>query len=181
MWAAPFAREASMNMAAERLALDPAELRRKNLLKEGEPQLTGEITHSNAVGECMDKVTKAINLHEKRPSQGPWRFGKGIALGNKSSSSGSLCEARIKIAENEKIILYHSADDIGMGVNVAMSQIVAEEFGITMDDVQVVFSDTEVTPFFVDGSTSSRVTYNLGNAVRRACADAKADLFRGRA
>jgi CO/xanthine dehydrogenase Mo-binding subunit len=123
-------------------------------------------------------VTKAVNLHEKRPSQGPWRFGKGIALGNKSSSSASLCEARIKIAENEKIILYHSADDIGMGVNVAMSQIVAEEFGIAMDDVQVVFSDTEVTPFFAEGSTSSRVTYNLGNAVCRACDDAKADLFR---
>jgi CO/xanthine dehydrogenase Mo-binding subunit len=170
--------ESNMNMAAEQLGLDPAELRRKNLLKEGEPQLTGEITHSNAVEECMDKVTKAINLHEKSPSKGPWRFGKGIALGNKTSSATSLCEARIKIAEGDKVILYHSADDIGMGVNVTMSQIVAEEFGITMDDVKVIFSDTEVTPFFADGSTSSRVTYILGNAVRRACNDAKVDLFR---
>lgn len=173
-----WAQESSMNMAAEKLGLDPAELRRKNLLQEGEPQLTGEITHSIGVGECLDKVTKAIDLQEKRPAQGPWRFGKGIALGNKSSSSASLCEARIKIAENEKVILYHSADDVGMGVNVAMSQIVAEKFGITMDDVQVVFSDTEVTPFFAEGSTSSRVTYNLGNAVCRACDDAKNDLFR---
>jgi CO/xanthine dehydrogenase Mo-binding subunit len=170
--------ESSMNMAAEKLGLDPAKLRRKNLLKEGEPQLTGEITHSNAVGECMDKVTKAINLHEKSPSKGAWRMGKGIALGNKYSTAPMLCEARIKIAEDEKVILYHSADDIGMGVNVAMSQIVAEEFSITMDDVKVIFSDTDVTPFFADGSNSSRVTYNLGNAVCRACDDAKADLFR---
>jgi CO/xanthine dehydrogenase Mo-binding subunit len=59
-----------------------------------------------------------------------------------------------------------------------MSQIVAEEFGITMDDVKVIFSDTDVTPYFADGSTSQRVTFNLGNAVRRACDDAKADLFR---
>jgi CO/xanthine dehydrogenase Mo-binding subunit len=170
--------ESNMNMAAEKLGLDPAELRRKNLLKEGEPQLTGEITHSNAVEECMDKVTKAINLREKSPSKGPWRMGKGIGLGNKYSTAPMLCEARIKIAEDEKVILYHSADDIGMGVNVAMSQIVAEEFGITMDDVKVIFSDTDVTPFFGDGSSSSRTTYNLGNAVRRACDDAKADLFR---
>jgi CO/xanthine dehydrogenase Mo-binding subunit len=170
--------ESNINMAAEKLGLDPAQLRRKNLLKEGEPQLTGEITHSNALEECMDKVTKAINLREKSPPKGPWRMGKGIALGNKSSTAPSLCEARIKIAEDEKVVLYHSADDIGMGVNVAMSQIVAEEFGISMDDVKVIFSDTEVTPFFADGSNSSRVTYNLGNAVRRACDDAKADLFR---
>jgi CO/xanthine dehydrogenase Mo-binding subunit len=173
-----WAQESSMNMAAEKLGLDPAELRRRNLLREGEPQLTGEITHSNAVGECMDKVAKAINLREKSPPKGPWRIGKGIALGNKYSTAPMLCEARIKIAEDEKVILYHSADDIGMGVNVVMSQMVAEEFGITMDDVKVIFSDTDVTPFFADGSSSSRTTYNLGNAVRRACDDAKADLFR---
>jgi CO/xanthine dehydrogenase Mo-binding subunit len=173
-----WAQESTMNMAAERLGLDPAELRRKNLLREGEPQLTGEITHSNAVEECMDKVTQAINLHEKSPSEGPWRMGKGIGLGNKFSSAPMLCEARIKIAEDQKVILYHSADDIGMGVNVAMSQVVAEEFGVTMDAVKVISSDTDVTPFFADGSNSSRTTYNLGNAVRRACADAKADLFR---
>jgi CO/xanthine dehydrogenase Mo-binding subunit len=173
-----WAQESTMNMAAEKLGLDPAELRWKNLLKEGEPQLTGEITHSNAVGECMDKVTEAIKLHEKSPSKGPWRMGKGIALGNKYSTAPSLCEARIKIAEDEKVVLYHSADDVGMGVNVAMAQIVAEKFGITMDDVKVIFSDTDVTPFFGDGSNSSRVTYNLGNAVCRACDDAKADLFR---
>jgi CO/xanthine dehydrogenase Mo-binding subunit len=173
-----WAQESTMNMAAEKLGFDPAELRRKNLLKEGEPQLTGEITHSNAVEECMDKVTKAIKLQEKTPSKGPWRMGKGIALGNKYSTAPSLCEARIKISEDEKVVLYHSADDVGMGVNVAMAQIVAEKFGITMDDVKVIFSDTDVTPFFGDGSNSSRVTYNLGNAVCRACDDAKADLFR---
>jgi len=105
-------------------------------------------------------------------------MGKGIALGNKYSTAPMLCEARIKIAEDEKVVLYHSADDIGMGVNVAMAQIVAERFGITVDEVKVVFSDTDVTPFFGDGSNSQRVTYNLGNAVCRACDDAKADLFR---
>ena len=173
-----WAQESTLNMAAEKLGLDPAELRRRNLLKEGEPQLTGEITHSNAVRECMDQVVEAIKLHEKSPSKGPWRMGKGIALGNKYSTAPMLCEARIKIAEDEKVVLYHSADDVGMGVNVAMAQIVAEKFGITVDDVRVIFSDTEVTPFFADGSNSSRVTYNLGNAVCRACDDAKADLFR---
>jgi len=173
-----WAQESTMNMAAEKLGLDPADLRRRNLLKEGEPQLTGEITHSNAVRECMDKVSEAIKLHEKSPSKGPWRMGKGIALGNKYSTAPMLCEARIKIAEDEKVVLYHSADDIGMGVNVAMAQIVAERFGITVDEVKVVFSDTDVTPFFGDGSNSQRVTYNLGNAVCRACDDAKADLFR---
>jgi CO/xanthine dehydrogenase Mo-binding subunit len=57
-----------------------------------------------------------------------------------------------------------------------MAQIAAEEFGVSMDDVSVVFSDTLYCPYFAGGSTSSRVTYNLGNAVRLACVDAKRGL-----
>jgi CO/xanthine dehydrogenase Mo-binding subunit len=58
-----------------------------------------------------------------------------------------------------------------------MAQIAAEEFGMSVDDIEVIFSDTLITPFFSDGSTSSRVTHNLGVAVSQACRDAKAALF----
>lgn len=173
-----FAIESNMDIAAERLGMDPVELRRKNLLREGEPMLNGEITHSIGAAECLERVCESINLNERGASEGPWRMGKGLALGNKySTARGAYCGARIRVTENERIVVYHGADAIGQGVNTVISQIAAEELGTSVDNVEVVFSDTATTPYFGGGSTSSRTTYNLGNAVRRACDDAKKQIF----
>lgn len=172
-----YAIESNMDIAAEKLGIDPVQLRRKNLLREGEPMLNGEIIHSIGAAECLDRVCESINLNEKGAPEGPWRKGKGLALGNKYSSARTHCGARIQVTENERIIIYHGADAIGQGVNTVISQMAAEEFGISTDNVDVVFSDTATTPYFGNGSTSSRTTFNLGNAVRRACDDAKRDIL----
>lgn len=172
-----FAIESNMDIAAEKLRMDSVDLRRKNLLTEGEAMLNGEIIHSNAVAECLDKVCQSINLKEKSPSEGSWRKGKGVALGNKYSSPGSHYGAKIVVTDNERVVVYHGADAIGQGVNTVMAQIAAEDFGISPDSVDVVFSDTAMTPYFGHGSTSSRTTFNLGNAVRQACAGAKGEIF----
>ena len=172
-----FAIESNMDIAAEKLRMDSVELRRKNLLTEGEAMLNGEIIHSNAVAECLDKICQSIKLDEKSPSEGAWRKGKGVALGNKYSSPGSHYGARIAVTDNERVVVYHGADAIGQGVNTVMAQIAAEEFGISPDGVDIVFSDTAITPYFGHGSTSSRTTFNLGNAVRHACAAAKREIF----
>lgn len=172
-----FAIESNMDIAAERLGMSPVELRRKNLLREGEPMLNGEITHSIAVEECLDRVCESIKLYEKGASEGPWRKGKGLALGNKYSSPGTHYGAKVQVTEDERVIIYHGADAIGQGVNTVMAQIAAEEFGISPDKVDVVFSDTAITPYFGHGSTSSRTTFNLGNALCRACDDAKRQIF----
>jgi CO/xanthine dehydrogenase Mo-binding subunit len=172
-----YAIESNMDIAAGELGIPPAELRRKNLLREGEPMLNGEIVHSIGAAECLDRVCESINLKERRAPEGPWRKGKGLALGNKYSSPGTRYGARIQVTENDRIIVYHGADAVGQGVNTVMAQIAAEEFGTSTDKVDVVFSDTSATPYFGHGSTSSRTTFNLGNAVRRACDDAKSEIF----
>jgi CO/xanthine dehydrogenase Mo-binding subunit len=172
-----FAIESNMDIAAERLGMNPIELRRKNLLREGEAMVNGEIIHSNAVAECLDEICESIKLKEKSPSEGAWQKGKGVALGNKYSSPGSHYGAKIVVTDNERVVVYHGADAIGQGVNTVMAQIAAEEFGISPDGVDIVFSDTAMTPYFGHGSTSSRTTFNLGNAVRQACAAAKKEIF----
>jgi CO/xanthine dehydrogenase Mo-binding subunit len=172
-----YAIEANMDIAAKELGLMPSDLRRKNLIKEGEPQANGEITHSIGVEECMDRVMELMDFNEKSDPDGPWKKGKGLALGNKYSTAPAECGARIKVTENEKVIVYHGADAMGQGVNTAMAQIAAEEFGIPIEKVEVEFSDTATVPFFGNGSSSSRTTYNLGIAVRRACDDAKKNIY----
>ena len=169
--------ESNMDMMAEKLGIDHVEMRRKNILKEGESQANGEIVHSIGAEECLDKASEFIKLDEKSPAEGTWIKGKGIALGAKYSTAPTLCQARVQFTEGENVIVYHSADELGQGVNTVMAQIAAEEFGIPVDNVEIVFSDTAITPFFGEGSTSSRTTFNLGNAVRLACQDAKHTLL----
>lgn len=172
-----FAVESQMDMLAQRLGISPVELRKRNLLQEGEANVTGEITHSIGTLECLEKARDFIGLGRRSPEEGPWRRGKGIAIGSKYSAAPAVCGARIQITEDESFILYHGADEVGQGVNTAMAQIVADEFGVTAEDVRVVFSDTLMTPLFAHGTTSSRVTFQLGNAVQGACQLAKQALF----
>ena len=172
-----FAIESNMDIAAEKLGIDPVELRRKNLLREGEAMSNGEIIHSIGVTKCLDRVCESINLEERTASHGQWRMGKGLALGNKYSSPGSHYGAKIVVTDNERVVVYHGADAIGQGVNTVMAQIAAEEFAVSPDDVDIVFSDTALTPYFGQGSTSSRTTFNLGNAVRLACDSVKREIL----
>lgn len=168
--------ESHMDILAEKLGIDPVEFRMKNILKEGEANITGEITHSIGARECLSKVAEFIKPEEEPEGDGPWRRGKGLALGSKYSSMSTVASARVKVSEDETLIVYHSADEIGQGCNTVAAQVVAEEFGISPDNVKVVFTDTLLTPVFLGGSTSSRVTYSLGNAVKLACLDAKHKL-----
>jgi CO/xanthine dehydrogenase Mo-binding subunit len=169
--------ESHMDMLADALGMDPITIRKRNILVEGEPNVIGEITHSIGTEECINKVAKAIDWKKKPIDKGKWKVGKGIAIGNKFSTAPTVNVARIKVTEEGNIEIFHSADSMGQGCNTVLAQIVAEEFGVSINDINVVFSDTLYTPYFAEGSSSSRSTYNLGNALRLACQKAKQDLF----
>lgn len=171
-----FAIESQMDMLAEKLRISPVEIREKNILHEGEPNVSGEITHSIGVKECLDQIVQAIKLDEKSESSDIWRKGKGIAIGNKYSAAPAVDMVKLEVKEDGTIIVYHSADEVGQGCNTVMAQIAAEVFGISVDRVQVIFTDTR-TCHFSTGSGSSLDTYRTGNSIKMACEDAKSKLF----
>lgn len=169
--------ESQMDLIAEKLGLDPLEIRLKNVLREGDVNVTGEKMHSVGAQECLRKAAEAIEWGKKPAAgQGPWRRGKGIAHGNKYSIAPTASCAYLKVHDDETIEVRMSADEMGQGVKTVMAQIAAEEFGLSVDRVRVIHGDTAFTPYDM-GSVSSRSTYNTGNAVRLACQDAKHQLF----
>ncbi len=168
--------ESHMDMLAERLGIKPVEIRRRNFLREGEPNATGEIMHSIGVGQCLEKVAEFIKLDEKPRDEGVWRRGKGISAGNKYSEAPTASIARVKVMEDGGITVYHGSNEVGQGCDTVMAQIAAEEFGISVDEVKIAFSDSLYMPFD-HGTQSSRCTYHVGNAVRLACQDAKRQIF----
>ncbi|MBM2831485.1 MAG: coxL [Dehalococcoidia bacterium] len=169
--------ENHMDMLAEKLEMDPLEMRRRNLLKEADEDVCGQINHSTGARECLDKMAGWIEWGTTPPlPSGSWKVGKGVAQGCRQTIAGTTSVAAVKVHEDGAIEVRHSAHEVGQGCNTTMAQIAAEEFGATVDMVKVVFTDTAITPFEF-GTVSMRSTFNTGNAVQLACQDAKRQLF----
>ena len=169
--------ESHMDSLAHAVGMDPLELRRRNLLREGDAWATGETMHDVHYGECLDEV---LRLLEEEPlaerAAGSIRRGTGMAVMMKNSQSPSRSEARVTLHGDGHAIVFTSSVEMGQGAHTAMAQIASDQLDLPAGVVQVVGPDTEVTPF--DQVTSgSRTTYMMGNAVRRAAA-AVADEIR---
>jgi len=168
--------EQHMDMLAEKLGIGPVEIRRKNLLKEGEPMVNGEITHSIGVEECLNKMAEFIKPEEKPDGEGVWRWGKGITVANKYTLAPTAGGCRVKVCADGNIALYHGAEEVGQGADTVMAQIAAEEFGISVDRIKTQPKDTLNSPYAM-GACSSQQTFIVGNGVKLACQDAKRNLF----
>jgi CO/xanthine dehydrogenase Mo-binding subunit len=171
---AVWAGESQMDIIAEKLGIDPVELRLKNCLDTGDETPVGDRAHHIALRECLMKVAAELNRWQKRA---PANHGFGVALLHKSpTTSASSSNARVRIGANGAVELFIGATDVGGGTATSLGQIVAEELDIALCDVKVVIADTERTPFD-HGTYSSRVTPYVGAAVKLAAADARRQLF----
>jgi len=105
--------------------------------------------------------------------------GRGIAcmfypLGFTSYPNPS--SAFVKVNPDGTAVVLTGAADVGQGSTTVLAQIAAEELGIPYEHVTLVTADTERTPMDA-GSVASRVTYIMGNAIRKAAAQCKEILF----
>jgi CO/xanthine dehydrogenase Mo-binding subunit len=169
--------EQQMDIIAETLRIDKVELRKKNILNEGEKDAGGMITHSIGAKQCLDKVTEWIGWNEEPvQEEGPWRRGKGVAVGSKSSRSGTSSSVILKVWPDGVIEVRHSGAEVGQGLNTTLAQIVAEEFGVTVGQVKVVTGNTDFCGYDF-GTVAQRGLFYNGNALISACQDVKRQLF----
>lgn len=139
-----------------------------------EPPLT-EATRQTS--EAAQQTTEAAGT--ERPGETPSgnkRRGKGIACGVKAVLTPSISGAIVILNADGSANVLSSTVEMGQGSESLLAQIAAEELGISFDKVHVVQPDTDVTPYDTI-SAGSRSTYHMGNAVRTAAANVKAELF----
>ncbi len=174
---ATWAYESHMDTIAHTLGMDQLEIRRKNILREGDTYATGEIMHDIHFWECLEETAKKLGWadrpREKR--EGVLRRGYGLAVMLKSSPANSRSEARLAIDPEGKVTLYTSVVEMGQGAHTALAQIAAEALGVSFESMIVVGTDTKVTPF-ESSTSSSRSTYMMGNAILRSAAALKEKL-----
>lgn len=171
-----WAMENLLNDLADELGMSPVEIRLKNLIKKGEENAYGEKLTSSSVAACLKKVAEAIKIDEPSEQEpGPWRKGKGVAVGGKQNTPLGRAEADVLVHSDGSIELLVSCDEQGMGVQTALAQMAATEFQVPFERIKVTRADTGRTPYDNFGA-SSRTTYTTGNAVIIACQDAIAQL-----
>ena len=172
-----WAYDSQMDIVARGLGVDPVEFRLEHALEEGDLFVTGTPVHACGLKEAVQRAADAVEWDKpKEPASGTKRRGKGIACGVKAVLTPSISGAIVILNADGSANVLSSTVEMGQGSESLLAQIAAEELGISHDRVHVVQPDTDVTPYDTI-SAGSRSTYHMGNAVRTAAANVKAELF----
>jgi 4-hydroxybenzoyl-CoA reductase subunit alpha len=177
-----FAFESQMDEIAAKLKLDPAQVRRVNLLKPPTITVNGLRVLSYGLPECVDQVITRSGW-EDRKDKLPKGRGLGMACSHYvSGAANSIIRSdmphstvNIKIDRDGGVVVYTGASEIGQGSDTMTAQVVAEVLGCGLPRVRVIAADTDLTPIDL-GSYSSRVTFMAGNAALRAAQDVKKNI-----
>ncbi len=176
---ARFAVERQLDLMADRLNLDPAEVRWKNSIKAGEPHPGGFVIKTCGFADSVKEAARAIGWEEKR---GKLPFGRGVGMGGASFPSGVTnmshisSGAVVQVGQDGGVNVLSGAADIGQGAETVIAQIVAEVLGVSLDTVRVTAADTGTTPMD-PGTFGSGVTVRAGNAARIAAESVREKLF----
>ena len=166
---AALAGELNMDMAADRLGIDPVELRRRNLLAPGDTLIDGKRPLDADLVADLDAVACALDRHAAAPAPGT-RRGRAVAVSASDAGASPMSTTQVRMHADGSVTLLVSSTEMGQGSRTALAQIAARELHVALDAVAVGQSDTRFTPFeWTTGA--SRTTTVVGLAVQAACAD----------
>ncbi|MCP4427825.1 MAG: molybdopterin-dependent oxidoreductase, partial [Chloroflexi bacterium] len=187
---ANFSLESHMEEIAHALGMDSIEFRRKNWVQAGDsmpiPPLLGEgeketvtvepVIESCGLNECFEQGLKAIEWDRK--FQPGWRevpgkphlrrgIGAAMCMHGTAIPGLDMGAASIKINDDGSFNLLVGATDLGTGSDTVLAQMAAEVLGVTLNEIIIYSSDTDMTPFDT-GAYASSTTFVSGTAVKRA-------------
>ena len=182
-----FVIEQMVEMAAEKLGIDPIAFRRKNMVRQGSVTITGQKldNHAVAMEQVLDAVMKEIKYDEKIAASSfgaadkqEW-YGIGLAMSYRGVSLGAegvdLCAAIINVQSDGSVLLEVGVHENGQGSESVMMLLLAEELGIDVAHIRYRRSSTSTIP---DSGTTvaSRGTIMGGGAVKMAARELKAKI-----
>jgi len=177
-----FGQEVQLDKIAEKLGLDPAELRLSMVTKPDTLTASWLRVGSTGLADCIRKVVEMSGWKERRGKLGP---GRGLGL----ACSTYMCGAGVSIYWNKmphsavqilldrsgQVTVYCGATELGQGSDDVLAGLIAEALGIDPGWVRCVTGDTGITPIDL-GSYSSRVTIMMGNAALQAAGRVREQL-----
>ncbi|MDR3573703.1 MAG: xanthine dehydrogenase family protein molybdopterin-binding subunit [Anaerolineaceae bacterium] len=179
---AHFAMESALDMLANRLGIDPLELRRKNILQPGDALFTQVVVDETAASLplCLKAAEEARRRMQQEPSTPGKRSGVGMALAMQSMGLGAKVlddsTHRLEWLPDGRVLIHLGAPDLGQGLATVSEQMVAEALEIPYEQVITAALDTLNTP---NGGVTcgSRLTYLAGKALLAASEKLKKALL----
>jgi CO/xanthine dehydrogenase Mo-binding subunit len=177
-----FAGERHMNVIARALSMDPVELRRINLLKDGDSTATGQVIQDGTDREAVLERALALSQYRAKQqahaaynqNQADRRRGMGLATfyhGAGFTGSGEVTlqsRARVAGLPDGRIEVLSANIEMGQGTLTTFTQIAAGCLGLDPDDVVIAPADTSRVPD--SGPTvASRTSMVVGRLIERAC------------
>ncbi|WP_457551294.1 xanthine dehydrogenase family protein molybdopterin-binding subunit [Desulfobacula sp.] len=174
---ATFAIESSMDMLAKKTGMDPIEFRRINRNHPGDITPQDFKITTCGMDLCLDAVEKELRKDTSKEK------GVGIGVASLIHVGGGAriyksdgCGAILKMDDYGKVNVFTGGTDMGQGLDNITAQIVAEELGLFVEDINVIHTDTDVCPWDV-GAHASRSTFVAGNAALGAAKKIKQKLL----
>lgn len=178
-----FALECAMDLMAEKLGMDPLELRLKNYADKD--PMTGHDYSSNKLREAYQLAAEKIGWSSRNPRAGQTaqnaplttrKRGLGMASQLWGGGGGPPANAVVKLNPDGSADVITGVQDIGTGTRTGLAQVAAEALGLPLSAIRVTAGDTRDAPF---GPTSggSQTLSSAGPAVRSAAMDAQEQLL----
>ena len=181
-----FAHESQMDIIAHKLNIDPADIRKKNILRKGDATSTNQIlTESVGMESTLDAALKDAAWQRKKETFAKENeenpsikkgigistvfYGVGLGAGGKHLARAGTF---VQVYKDGSIVVSVGTTEMGQGMTTVLSQIAAEVFGIDYANVRLSKVDTTRVPD--SGPTvASRATFMSGNSILDACAKIK--------
>ncbi|MCE1252289.1 MAG: xanthine dehydrogenase family protein molybdopterin-binding subunit [Anaerolineae bacterium] len=179
---AHFALESALDMLAEKLGIDPLDLRRKNILHPGDKLFTQVVLDNSAssLEHILEAVAAARERLQKIPTPSGKVSGVGFALGMQSMGLGAKIldqsSHRLEWMPDGRVSVILGAPDLGQGLATVAEQMVSTTLELPFDQVVTEQLDTLTTP---NGGVTcaSRMTYLAGNALLAAAEQLRENLL----
>jgi CO/xanthine dehydrogenase Mo-binding subunit len=166
-----FANESQLDIVARKLGMDPAEFKRRNMLRDGdETPIGGHISHIRGK-EALDRAIQLAGYDKPKPKN----VGRGLSF-SEWSPSGGEGNVFVTIEFDGRVKALSPVVDQGAGVLTVIIEVVGEELKIAAEEIELKQVDSTIVPS--DGGVGgSRATRVYGNAAYEAGVKAREELF----
>jgi len=183
-----FAIDSQLDMIAEDLGLDPAEVMLKNVRQIGDVLPNGDVLKSCGLTDCISQAVNVSGWKGKRGLPGSNRLARangtkrrGVGISTTTMISGApyypfASAGIVQLHDDGRATLLTGVVEMGQGSETTLAQVTAEVLGLRLEDIHVVSGDTEQTPVDMGSFLSGGATVT-GDAIRLAAVDAKRQLL----
>jgi len=167
-----FAFESQMDIIAKEMGIDALELRRRNILHDGDANPMGERWSHILMGEVLERIVKTSGWKKGGAKK---NRGWGMALYDRGTPEGKASSA-LTLESDGRVSILTGVPDVGPGYYTVSQQMVCEALGLPPEKVGVVFKDTDSLPFD-PGTGGSKQTNTSGHAVNQSAREVREKLI----